>query len=281
MARTKLRGIGIGGLRIAVESPAAWEWDWPDPHARFRCPTSDPDVYVGVRVGRASLPLRQSTVYALPRGTLEVGRCGAEWGALIRDDCGVRAARFDARIRSVEVMVTPSAATSLEAHHPLAHPLDELLVLHRAARDGGALVRGRLVVRADGATLVLGADEGRVLLRPRGEEVRAWATPWGRDAAPLSAPPLSARLGAVQAPLAGAAPGARPLDDAAASAALLAEVVAPIHCYELAARAATAVEQVAQRVPVVRIGLPAADPVVSFDWHRREAGLGFAPPPGV
>lgn len=276
MARTRLRGIGIGGLRIAVEAPAAWDWVWPDPQAAFRCVPTDPDVYVSVRVGTPDVALRDPTVYAFARGTFEVGRCGGEWGVVVRDDRGVRSARFDSRLRLVEVVASCEAALADPGHHPLAHPLDELLVLHRVTRDGGLLVRGRLRVRDGHGTLVLGGDTDRVVLRAESGRVRAWCTPWGRAAAPVGA-----ALGVVHAPRAGGAAGTRRLDEGAAAATLLSEVVAPIHCHELAIRAAAAVEAVAARVPVVRIALPEAEPVVAFAWNRREAGLGFALPPGL
>jgi hypothetical protein len=218
-------------------------------------------------------------VYGLANGTLEIGRCGGgspgaeSWGARVRDERGVLTARFDTRFRVVELIASPASSNALAGHHPLAHPLDELLVLHRLARDGGFLARGRLETCDGRQTLVLGGDDSRVAVRTGRAGVRAFSTPWGRTPAPRSG-----RLDAVHAPRRGGPPGALRLDPACAPAALLPDVVAPIHCHELAVRAASAVEQVAAQVPVFALDLPEADPIVPFAWGRREAAFGFTAP---
>ena len=51
MARTRLRGVSIGGIQIGIEVPEVYEWDWPEsPVSEFQCLPRDPEVHVGLRV---------------------------------------------------------------------------------------------------------------------------------------------------------------------------------------------------------------------------------------
>ena len=52
MARTRLRGISIGGIQIGIEVPEIFDWEWPEsPVAEFQCLPRDPEVHVGLRIG--------------------------------------------------------------------------------------------------------------------------------------------------------------------------------------------------------------------------------------
>jgi len=53
MARTQLRGLEIGGIQIGIEVPETCPWQWPDNVvAGYSCLPRNPEVHVGVRVGK-------------------------------------------------------------------------------------------------------------------------------------------------------------------------------------------------------------------------------------
>ena len=57
MERTKLRGITVAGLRLAIEAPPVLPWHWPEGAlTRFATSAEGADLHVGVRVGEAKAP---------------------------------------------------------------------------------------------------------------------------------------------------------------------------------------------------------------------------------
>jgi hypothetical protein len=298
MGRTRLRGIELAGVRVAVEVPADAPWDWSGtPHARFACPPVDPEVVVGVRRGRLHPRGRDTIAYACDGATFEVGRDGSDWEVAVRmRDRLERVARFDASFGEGEVVIAPDAPAGLA---PLAHPLDEIIALHRIARAGGLVLRASAVFR-EGRALVFASQEpaeeerssadapgwrrisppslagDRVVLRIHDSGVCAHGTPWQRDAHFGS--PLRARLDAVHVIHPARAVYAERLRGAEAMAELLPFVLAPVHDPEGAQRFAAVAERMSHLVPVVRLGLPAEKRVVPFTWGHRQAALAFAPP---
>ena len=80
MARTRLRGLEIAGIQIGIEVPETCEWDWPDgPIADFSCLPRDPEVHVGLRVGRLASGDLGGERYRLGAWTFEVARRGEDW----------------------------------------------------------------------------------------------------------------------------------------------------------------------------------------------------------
>ncbi|MCZ6464535.1 MAG: hypothetical protein O7A09_09375 [Proteobacteria bacterium] len=297
MGRTRLRGIELAGIRVAVEVPPNSSWDWADtPHHRFECSPLDPDLYIGVRRGVPDLPRTDFVVYACDGSTFEVGRHGTDWVVVIHGPGhSERIARFDASFREGEVWIRPDVAESLA--HPLVHPLDEIIVLHRIAREGGLMLRGSAVLREGRALVFVGDTErsedrapisgwrqigapslsgGRVVLRVQGRDVWLFGAPWQSDAA--FALPIRARLDAVHSIRESPAVCAERLYADAATSELLAHVFAPVHDPDGAARLHGVAERVAERVPVVSLGLPEEQRVVPFTWGQRHAALAFAPP---
>ncbi len=80
MARTRLRGLEIGGIQIGIEVPEHCEGDWPDaPIADYQCLPREPEVHVGVRVGTVDASPLEGERYAIGRWTFEAARRGTDW----------------------------------------------------------------------------------------------------------------------------------------------------------------------------------------------------------
>ncbi len=300
MGRTRLRGIRLAGLCVAVEAPAELPWNVAEgPLERFACSPHEPDVYVGVRVGRPTFRVADPVAYACGRRTFEIGRTADGWAVAVHGRQRFeRVAHFDDAFREGEVVLRSEALSSLAAAGPLAHPLDELIVLHRIARERGVVLRGSALVRDRRALVFIGSrrepaaessepleptpprsdeavlDGDRIVLRVTDRGVRVYGVPWRAD----EALPLSAEVEAIHAIEGASAVFAEPLDVHDAGAMLLAHVFAPVHDARGAQRAAVVAEEVARRVPVLRLGLPSERGVVPFTWGHRQAALGFAPP---
>ena len=205
-----------------------------------------------------------------------------------------RVARFDSRLEHGEVVVTPELAARGE--HPLAHPLDELLVLHRIVREGGMILRGSAVVRDGRALVFIGREAGpegpgqtgqhpgaealpllgsRVVLRRRGDEVRVFGAPWQASSVLRLA---GARLDAVHVIEEVPAVRASRLTPREACSELLARCFAPLHDPLFADQLCESAHGIAECIQVIRLGMPNEGRVVPFTWGRREAALAFSPP---
>jgi hypothetical protein len=263
-------------------------------------------------VGTADVSLEDPFVYACDGRTFEVGRAGRDWVIAVHGrDRYERVARFDERFEEGEVVVSPALAA--QRRYPLEHPLDELVLVHRLAREGGLILLGSVVIREGRALAFVGQDSatrepeaesglppgsparehlasGRgwrrlgdpllapnhLVLRIADLGVRVYGTPW--QARSGLASPASARLDAVHVIRPAKAVYAERLHGAAACSELLAHVIAPVHDPESPDRLLRVVEQVARRVSVTRLGMPEENRVVPFTWGQRHAALAFAPP---
>ncbi|HYB13215.1 MAG TPA: hypothetical protein VEG67_07080 [Myxococcota bacterium] len=287
MARTLLLGLTVAELRIAIEVPPELRWRWPEgPLRRFASSADSAHLHVGVRVGRAEAPAVETLRYDSGGGIFDVAQVGCDWVIALRIQGRLqRLARFDAEFRSGEVVVDPQSFYARERHYPLAYPLDEVIFLHRLAREGGLLlhacgvVRGREALLFSGpsgagkttiARLMQGVPDVRVLsddriaVRPSELGFRAYGTPWHGDA-PLSLSD-SARLGAIHVIHHAGAIEAQPLAGAAGAAAVLGNAFAPFHDPVSAERSLDLAAKLAARVPIVRLGFPKDGRVVSFAW---------------
>ena len=63
MGRTKLRGIEMAGIRIAIEVPSTLPWKLDPGLAAFESSAMDPDVHIGVRVAQTRLPVGETFFY--------------------------------------------------------------------------------------------------------------------------------------------------------------------------------------------------------------------------
>lgn len=284
------RGLTVAGLRLAVQAPASVPWRWPaGPLERFASPPTDPDVRIHVCVGRAEAPPAETVAYDSEGGIFDVARDGTDWIIALRIR-GVlrRYARFDAEFREGVVVLDPDSFYARECHYPLAYPLDEVIFLHRLAREGGLLVHACAVVRDGEARLFTGPSgagkttiarlmlqepdtvvlsDDRIVLRRDGAGFRAFGTPWHGDA-PLASP-AGARLGAIHAIHQADRLEARPLFAAGAASAVLGNAFLPLHDRLAAERSLALVEQIVGAVPVLDLDFPLDRAVVPFVWEDR------------
>lgn len=169
MARTRLRGLEIGGIQIGIEVPENCEWEWPDgPVADFQCLPREPEVHVGVRVGEVGREDLGGECYAVGAWTFEVARRGSDWLlGLSHSGRRVQLALFDRDFRTGEVTLSHETATART--FPLCGPLDEWIVLHRSVARGGLFLTGSAL-----------ADDGQAVLRlgvPSARNANRWTTP--------------------------------------------------------------------------------------------------------
>ena len=304
MARTKLRGVELGGVRLAIEIPPVFSWRWPETWPfDLACPPHEPDVYVAVRVGTIAVPRFDAITYSCEGGSFEIGRVGQDWVVAVHGrERFERVARFDPDFREGEIVISPRALSNGAngVEHPLQHPVDDLIVMHRVVRDGGLMVRGSALLRRGSALVFLGggappADPSlgrgeakhvsrllardQVVLRSGDGGVRAYGTPW-RERTGIRGP-TSARLEALyvmRSPHNGVA--VQRLDPERALHELLAQSFAPVHDPESAERQLQAARGVIERVPLLALDRRrhSAEGVVAFGWGQRQAAMGFAPP---
>jgi hypothetical protein len=304
VGRTRLRGVELGGVRLAIEVPHAFSWRWPVTWMpELACSPHDPDVYVGVRVGVVSVPRFDAIVYSCEGGSFEIGRVGRDWVVVVHGrERFERVARFDSGFREGEVVISPRAlslgAQGLE--HPLQHPLDDLIVMHRVARDGGLVVRGSALLRRGLALVFLGTGappvdlpsgwsgakstsrllaRDRVVLQVDQDGIRAHGTPWRGSAGDHT--PTSACLEAlyvVRSSRNGVA--AQRLDLERALRELLSQSFAPVHDPESVERQLRAARSIVERVPLLVMERPKRreEEAIAFAWGHRQAALGLAPP---
>lgn len=291
----------IAGVRLAIEVPAALSWDWSGTRLLdHACSPIEADIHVGVRVATPRPSKGESILYRSSGTRFEIGKHDGDWFVNVFGNHGCeRTARFDAKFRKGEVVVCPERAE--QGQFPLAHPLDELLVLHRIVRDGGLVLRGSMKIREGRAQIFLsppreeaggesgsavgGAQRHLVLRRGQREQpgqattrgpVWVYTTPWGGS---LEARvPQRAPLAEIHVLDAGAERPSPILDEAEAIAAILPHVFAPIHDAEAADRVMTIAVAMIQRISVKRMSQPELKRAVSFIWEQSQASFGFAAP---
>jgi hypothetical protein len=248
-----------------------------------------------VRVAVPEAVLRDPVVYSANGMTFEVGRHGRDWLVAVRDSRGLeRVARFDEHFTEGDIVVSESAAA--RGLFPLAAPLDELLLVHRLAREDGLVLRGSAVWRDRRAIVFLGGEPAsiapfrtrpgvnvastrdRVILRTSDSGVRAFAAPWDPGTSGIA--PLSGRVDAIHSIVSAPAVFSDRLDDEEALDRIIAHALAPVHEFDGPDRLLEVASRLAARVPVLRLGLPRGGQVIPFTWGQSQAAVAFAPPTG-
>jgi hypothetical protein len=269
MGRTRLVGVSIGDLRIAIEAPPALPWRFAnEPAAAFAATPGEADLHLGVRVGRVDRSRRPDLSAGGARSRLEVRPLGDGFQVLHRRNGHVeREARLDRDLREGLIILDAESPEARRCGYPLAAPLDRWIVRHRLARSGGLLIPACAAVRNGRAMLFAGgAGAGKravanairsmpgvtllsdrvVALRVDGTGFRVHATPWS-EPGPMDAAPLDG----IQVIQPGPRLGSTPLDDTEAVASLLGVIRAFDDATAHEAAMAT-VERLAERVPVGR-----------------------------
>jgi hypothetical protein len=283
MSRTRLVGVSIADLQIAIEAPPGLPWRLAgEPLAAFAAPVEEVDLHLGVRVGRVDRGRRPLLAHGLGRDRLEVRPLGKGWQVLQRRRGRVeREARLDADLSEGVVIVDAEAPAAKRCGYPLGGALDRWLVRHRLARSGGLLIPACAAVRDGRATLFAGppgAGKTRlaralaeqpgvrvlahheVALRAEGTGFRVHATPWSEPAAAGSAP-----LESVHLLRPGPFAAMRSLDGTEAVAALLG-LVPPLDEPGAQEGVLAAVERLAERVPVTDVAWATVDDPGHLAW---------------
>ena len=297
MARTRLRGITVAGLRMAVEAPPALPWSWPEgPLRRFTSPAEDADLRIGVRVGPVEEPPPGSVSYDSAGGIFDVAHHAGEiWIALRIRGRLQRLARFDEDFREGEVVVSPDSLYARECFYPLAYPLDEVVFLHRIVRENGLLLHACGAER-DGSLLLFTGPSGagkttvarllesrgarilsddRIALRLEDGVLMGHGTPWHGEA-PLSEA-RGARVAGIHAIRHAPEVLAEPLAGVGAASAVLRNAFLPAHDPAGAAAALDFTARLVERVPVIRLGFPKDERLVRYAYGS--SGTAPARPP--
>lgn len=289
-------------MRLAVEAPPAYAWDWPARGlAQLACAPVEADVYVGVSIGDITPPEWDPITYSYEGGTFDVGRVGDEWWVATHRAGRrfERLARFDRSFSEGDVRLAASAVDS--CRHPLDGPLLDLLLTHRLIAAGGLVLSGTAIVDRGRALALLAPDVGgagsersslggwlrrerspavetpgsRFGVRIRDGAARVYGLP-GASGHPGAA--VSGRLDAIHVLTRSRRVFAEPIAVEDAEHELLQYACAPLHAPDMAELLLSAAASIGGVVPMLEVGVPEEKRVVSFDWARREAALGFALP---
>jgi hypothetical protein len=292
MARTQLRGLEIGGIQIGIEVPETCPWQWPDSVvAGYSCLPRNPEVHVGVRVGKVDREDLAGERYALGSWTFEVARDGEDWLlGLSRGGRREQLAFFDKNFQAGEVVLSGESAPGLA--YPLQSPLDEWILLHRMVARGGLCLNASAVAHHGQAQIRLGAINtdlaqrwttptttllGRNTLWVREEagNLRLYRTPWG-DA-------MDRQLGAEAAVCEfssteeAASPYRELLDSSDAAELLVTHAVVPLCDESLLERVMQNAQRIGECARVLRLGEVRAS-AAPMAWQSPQMQSGFAPP---
>jgi hypothetical protein len=299
VGRTKLRGLNIAGVKIAIEVPSNFDWQWPDQTIEsLACSPLEPDVHIGVRIGRTQEPTGETFLYESQGSQFEVGWEDESWIVAIHGSrrCE-RIARFDSDFRFGEIVVSPEFATG--SRYPLEHPLDQLVFLHRLIREGCLVLHGSVSLRGGQALVFLDSPEvshGKtlrrggthrdteyVVLRPvldagsqNSPGVWVYSTPWSGHSDQSGV--LRAPLAAIHIVGSGVDNSLERLSGRAAQDEILQYAFAPIHDPEAADRLFEIIGQVLRKTSVIRMNRPELGRNLSFNWDAPASGMGFASP---
>ncbi len=295
MGRTRIKGLELAGVRMAIEVPSHFSWVGAGAGlGRFECSARDAQIHVGVRIATPRLPTGETLFYETAGRRFEIGKDAGDWEMAVYDAHGrcERSAFFDSSLSQGEVTLSPEAAA--QGRLPLDHPLDELLLLHRVVEQGCLVLRGSVVVR-EGEGMVFLSENGaqemthglagnsqHLVIRPSRQvdgikqPARVHATPWG--AGPPTASLASAPLSKIYVVRSG---GTRPVESLGTSESvgeILQHAFAPLYDPEAADRLFNVVRDVSRQTPVVRMSRPELKHTVPLVWERSEATFGFSLP---
>jgi hypothetical protein len=290
MRRAELRGFDWAGMKLSVEVPESIdpERDWVLPDGLVPLAQHDfvADLQISLDGGADDALAGEGTTWFHEGDVFEAGRIGTDHWIRRLDDG--RVALADPSFRFVHVSLPTDAR---EAGFPLAHPLDDLVLIHRALQQGAFALRATAVVEDGDALVVMGdADGGQA---SRGAACwKGWlllrATRGGIRVAPLPSTLRSGRTGQngrtarlaglhVVDPMSCEGDVVRVLDADSAAAEMLRYAFSPIACGE-ADRLVGAATALARRVPVVQLQSPGCD---RFAWNVEESMLRRMLPAGA
>ena len=292
MARTRLRGLEIGGIQIGIEVPKNCVWDWPDqPISEYQCLPRDPEVHVGVRVADLDNHDLGGECYSMGSWTFEVARRGSDWQlGLSQGGRRVQLATFDREFLAGEVILSEDSAASRA--YPLRGPLDEWIVLHRTVARGGLCLTASAVADGDQAVIRLGVPDARteaegatasssilghhaILVREERGRIRLFRTPWSEPIDSLIG--FECRIREFQYAEAADRSFSEVLDPPEAAESLVTHAVVPLCDDGLLDRVLRNANRIAGVSRIVGIG-EAAESDAPMAWHSPQLQGAFAPP---
>ena len=289
MRGVALRGFDWAGMKLRIEVPdgidPVTDWDLPE----GLVPVEDDGFREDVRVSFTEADpsaIRDGTTWFHEGEVFEAGRIGADhW--LRRAEDG-RVALADPRFRFVHVAVP---ASTRAAGFPLAHPLDDLVLIHRALQQGAFALRATAAVRDGEALVVLGdtrADcaardtslwRGWLLLQPGRRGIRVAPLPSTLRSTRHGQSCRMARLVGLHViePI-GGGDAVRVLDRDCAAGELLRYAFSSIGSPDDADALVERAVRIARRVPVVQLQAPGCD---RFAWQAHAPSLRAVLPAGA
>ena len=295
MARTRLRGLEIGGIQIGIEVPETFEWEWPEsPVSEFQCLPREPEVHIGLRVDTPGNHDLGGERYSVGAWTFEVARHGRDWIlGLSKGGRRAQLAHFDREFQTGEIIVSPEMAA--KRAYPLRGPIDEWIVLHRTVARGGLCLTGSAMALDGKAIIQLGDPEsgggnrwgktstsllGRssLLLREEREQLRLFRTPWADSIDPRL--PFESRVGELQRTKDSELAFSDLLDPADAADLLVTHAIVPLCDDALLDRVLRNAQRIAQGTRVVDLGRAATATDAPMAWQSTQMQSAFAPPRG-
>ena len=297
MARTRLRGLEIGGIQIGIEVPENCEWDWPEaPVSEFQCLPRDPEVHVGIRIGLVEQEDLGGERYSMGVWTFEVARTGSDWLlGMSRGGRRAQIAHFDREFRLGEIVVSEEMARTRT--YPLRGPLDEWIVLHRTVARGGLCLNASAHELDGQAILRLGAPvpgaanrwhtpstsllgRSALLIREERDRLRLFRTPWSESIDPRL--PFECRLREIQRVEESDQPWRQALDPADAADLLVRNAVVPLCDDTLLERVLRNAQRIVESASVMEVGsVPAGEESTApMAWRSTQLQSAFAPPRG-
>ena len=271
MARTRLRGISIGGIQIGIEVPEVYDWEWPEsPVSEFQCLPREPEVHVGLRVDVPTQADLGGERYAVGAWTFEVARLAdGDWLlGLSKRGRREKLARFDREFRAGEIVV--SAEIARTRAYPLRCPIDEWIVLHRTVARGGLCLNASARIHEDGALLRLGSPPKRpadrwsvptpsllgrsaLLVREERDRLRLFRTPWSESIDPRL--PFEVRVTELERVAESELDWSDRLDPAEGADLLVSHAIVPLCDEALLERVLRNAQRIARDVPVIERGI--------------------------
>jgi hypothetical protein len=263
----------IAGIGIAVDSRGLSFRDDPR-RSVFHSPHAAADIRLGVRCGRLSADDPGRLVFDSEM-VWRLYDCGGgdrvfRFWSPTRGALPYKELRIGNDYLEGEIVVN-EACRDGELTDPLEYPLDELLVVHRLGRGLGCELHGCGIVDRDGsgwlfvghsgagkstlARLWSGRDvtvlsDDRIVVRPDGDGVRMYGTPWHGEAGFAVA--TSAPLAGVLVLEHGLDNRVEELSAVAAVAELMARAFVPYHDAEAVGTAVDVLTRVATSLPCCR-----------------------------
>jgi hypothetical protein len=198
--------LSIGGIAFEATSSLPFHDTAESPYADFLArEPGDGEEAIAVELGEGDP--------APPPGARLTFDTGSAWSAYSLPD-GDRAivmarpaardrpllsARFDPGVTRVRVVCSPALAVGGRFHDPIRYPLDQLLMMHRLATEGGSIIHCALIAVGGSAVICPGVSgagkttlarqlasrsdfrvlsDDRAVVRRSGDGYRAHGTPW-------------------------------------------------------------------------------------------------------